>query len=536
MTQEQKAIVIPARRQRRKFLLILPVFVLPFLAGAFFALGGGQGNKDPKAATASIGLNPSLPAPTFDLRKPTPDKRDLYEKANQDSLRKKEYAARDPYHTDSIRADHPGSAGFQPVHSTPLTTRTTIADPRADQLLLQLRQLQESLHKPAENPITQRQAFFPPQPEPPIQHPRPADTPETDPQLARLNTMLDKVIRIQHPAAVNSGESLTPNSTSDHVLPADSSGNVLTAVVPTGQILITGNTIALRLTEDVLVSGQLIRQGQFVYGIVTINNDRMTVRISALRTSRSLYPVDLQVYDLDGLPGIHIPGLLTRDVAKSSADEATGAFNPLTYDPSLGAQAANVGIQTAKSFLSHKARLVRASVPAGYRVLLRNADRAGRSLPPKPESEDSSKAHVSPPSFISGEAFLEISRSEKVEAGLHGIYLKDSLLWFALELRNHSPINYIPEYLRWYIRDRRVLKRTAIQELPVTPVYAAGLKQIPAGTELDDWIGFRPFAIARDKELVLEIGESGGARPLILIINHKEILNAKTLTHEQVKK
>jgi hypothetical protein len=44
-----------------------------------------------------------------------------------------------------------------------------------------------------------------------------------------------------------------------------------------------------------------------------------------------------------------------------------------SMDPSLAGQAANAGLQFAKSLASRKARLVRVTLPAGYRVLLINA-------------------------------------------------------------------------------------------------------------------------------------------------------------------
>jgi Protein of unknown function (DUF3714). len=41
-------------------------------------------------------------------------------------------------------------------------------------------------------------------------------------------------------------------------------------------------------------------------------------------------------------------------------------------DPSLAAQAANTGIQAAKSLLSKKAKIVRVTLKAGYKVLLKD--------------------------------------------------------------------------------------------------------------------------------------------------------------------
>jgi hypothetical protein len=102
---------------------------------------------------------------------------------------------------------------------------------------------------------------------------------------------------------------------------------LIAAVIPTDQTLVTGGTISLRLSQDVLIHGVMIPRGQLVYGVVSISNDRMLVHIRSLRDGRNLYNTDLQVYDLDGLPGIHIPGMLSQDVAKQSADESVNGLN-----------------------------------------------------------------------------------------------------------------------------------------------------------------------------------------------------------------
>jgi len=72
------------------------------------------------------------------------------------------------------------------------------------------------------------------------------------------------------------------------------------------------------------------------------------------------------------LPGIYIPGAISRDVAKQSADNSLQLMELGTMDPSLKAQAAAAGISTAKSLLSKKVKLVKVMVKAGYKVLLKD--------------------------------------------------------------------------------------------------------------------------------------------------------------------
>lgn len=87
-----------------------------------------------------------------------------------------------------------------------------------------------------------------------------------------------------------------------------------------------------------------------------------------------MFPVSLSVYDMDGMEGIYVPGALSRDVGKQSSDRAIQGINIPIIDPSLGAQAANAGIEAAKTFLGRKTKQIQVSVKAGYKVLLKDAN------------------------------------------------------------------------------------------------------------------------------------------------------------------
>ncbi|HXB35827.1 MAG TPA: DUF4138 domain-containing protein, partial [Puia sp.] len=215
-------------------------------------------------------------------------------------------------------------------------------------------------------------------------------------------------------------------------------------------------------------------------------------------------------------------------------------LNILTTDPGLGAEAASAGVQAAKSLLTHKARLIKVSVRAGYQVLLKNSN----NNPPLRSMAVSSpernqllvlQTNPQPPGFVPGGSFLERCRAGGVELKLQGIFLKDSLLWFGLEWGNHSPISFAPEYYRWVLRDRRTFRRTAQQEMAVEPSCAADLVTVSADSTITQWAGFRPFVPGKDKELVLEVGEKNGGRVLTLVIKPKQILNAKIIQDEKAE-
>lgn len=148
--------------------------------------------------------------------------------------------------------------------------------------------------------------------------------------------------------------------------------NAIEAVVHANQILVNGAVIKLRFATDIYINGVLIPKGNYANGIASLDNERLEIEINSIRYGNNLFPVKLEVYDMDGLPGIYIPGAITRDVAKQSADNSLQLMELTTLDPSLKAQAAAAGINTAKSLLSRKVKLVKVMVKAGYKLLLRD--------------------------------------------------------------------------------------------------------------------------------------------------------------------
>lgn len=159
--------------------------------------------------------------------------------------------------------------------------------------------------------------------------------------------------------------------------PSQPAGNALTAVVHGTQIMLPRGTIKMRLTQDVYVQGILIPTGTQVHGECKLDGERLNIEVNAIRYGEGRYPVTLSVYDYDGLPGIRIRDAISRQSGSQGADQALQSLQLYSMDPSIGAQAAAAGMETVKSLLNKKIKLVKATVKADYPVLLidNNADR-----------------------------------------------------------------------------------------------------------------------------------------------------------------
>jgi len=212
---------------------------------------------------------------------------------------------------------------------------------------------------------------------------------ETDPEIEQLNHILDKILAIQQPESMSDSinkiqyagqKSYRVRLNSDHdnislmqpgmkayfndsIVPVsineehnyfysfdnaseNNSGlrdNTIKAVIPETQTLVAGSTVKLLLSSDIKIKETSIPKNTFIYDIASLNNERLKINVSSIRYEDNLFPVSLEVYDLDGLAGICMPGSISKDVIKQSTDQALGGIGITTLDRSVAAHATSAG-------------------------------------------------------------------------------------------------------------------------------------------------------------------------------------------------
>lgn len=422
--------------RKRKLLTVLPLIAIPFLTLMFWALGGGKGTSG-TVAVKKDGLNTTLP--DAKLEDEARDKLSLYDQALKDSLELEEARNADPYGrfgrqlpADSLMFGDTmnpllmqhgygnyGIMGMQvsAADQTEARLRTRLAE-----LESQLQQANSSQSSAVYGPasassheIDELQASL-------ASGAVAGAVSEPDPELDKINSMLEKVMDIQNPQRAkeklrtesekNKGlvyaVTAPPDQTradlftgagpsarqiteaegnnisasgrkvitaafyeiTDDAAAGNEDNKAIPAVIHETQTLTSGATVKMRLLEDVYVNGVMIPKGSYVFGTCMLEGERMNIEVKAFRYKNSLFPVSLAVYDMDGIEGVKIPGAITRDATKQGADQALQSLDFSMMDQSLGAQAANAGVATAKSLFGRKTKLVRATIKAGYPVLL----------------------------------------------------------------------------------------------------------------------------------------------------------------------
>ena len=117
--------------------------------------------------------------------------------------------------------------------------------------------------------------------------------------------------------------------------------------------------------------------------------------------------------------------------------------------------------------------------------------------------------------------------SWNIGAAVIGTYIKDDIIYYQLRIKNNSPINYDIEVIRFYIRDKKKGKRTAVQENELKPLYVSGnISQVKSFNQNIIVVALGKFTIPDKKFMGIQIMEKNGGRHLMMKLNNKDILKA----------
>lgn len=113
---------------------------------------------------------------------------------------------------------------------------------------------------------------------------------------------------------------------------------------------------------------------------------------------------------------------------------------------------------------------------------------------------------------------------------LEAIYSSEQLLWYRFAIRNDSSVSYTMENIRFFIEDRKKIKRTTFQQIELFPVHSySELHTIPPMAMIQN-IQVLPLQILpKAKQLSVQLIEANGSRPLELKIKNKLLIKAQPL-------
>ncbi len=119
---------------------------------------------------------------------------------------------------------------------------------------------------------------------------------------------------------------------------------------------------------------------------------------------------------------------------------------------------------------------------------------------------------------------------------LKSIYANNGLLYFHTELKNTSNIPFDVDYVSFKIVDKKVIKRTAMQEQVLEPLRAQNYVTVVHGKSSERTVfALEKFTIPDDKQLVIEIAEKEGGRHQSFVIENEDIVRANVIDELSIR-
>jgi len=127
------------------------------------------------------------------------------------------------------------------------------------------------------------------------------------------------------------------------------------------------------------------------------------------------------------------------------------------------------------------------------------------------------------------------SKSFGIQFLLKGIYTHNGLLYFHTEIKNTSNVPFDVDYIIWKIVDKKVAKRTAIQEQVIQPLRTQNFVMNIGGNsnERTVWT-MDKFTMPDDKCLAVELAEKNGGRHQSFIIENTDLVRARVISELKV--
>lgn len=416
----------PAEMQKRKKMLVMPLFFLIF--GAAMWLIFAPSGKDKEKEAQQAGLNVELPMPKDDGL--VSDKRDAYEREamqqkEQDRMRNlQDFSYQLSEAEEKAKVEVPPSADYYEAPSrsaggnaasqrTSAIQSSTAAyqdinkqlgafyeEPKADEQLnpaLEGR-MQELERKLAEAEEAKRMEdeqaalleksyamaarYMPPQAGQPTENANTMAPGTKEKVIAQPVKQVRQNVVSLLAAPMSNEEFISAYSQPRNMGFITAAGNEsvqdknsIRACVYQTVTLTSGKELQIRLLEPMRAGDILIPANTVVTGTCRIGGERMEVTVNSIQYADNIIPVEILVYDTDGQRGISVPGSDEIKAAKEvAATLANSAGTSIMISDNAGSQlAADMGkglIQGASQYVSKKMSVVKVTLKANYRLLL----------------------------------------------------------------------------------------------------------------------------------------------------------------------
>ncbi|NDV84524.1 conjugative transposon protein TraN [Bacteroides sp. 51] len=119
---------------------------------------------------------------------------------------------------------------------------------------------------------------------------------------------------------------------------------------------------------------------------------------------------------------------------------------------------------------------------------------------------------------------------------LKGVYTHNGLLYLHTQVKNDSNVPFDIDFIRMKIVDKKVAKRTAIQETVIYPIRAYNYLTMVRGNKTERSVFvIDKITIPDGKQMVIELFEKNGGRHQQFIVENSDLTRARVINELKVK-
>ncbi|ARS41952.1 hypothetical protein CA265_20755 [Sphingobacteriaceae bacterium GW460-11-11-14-LB5] len=102
----------------------------------------------------------------------------------------------------------------------------------------------------------------------------------------------------------------------------------LSAVIDQDITGFSASRLRIRLLDDMLIGKRLVNKGMFLYAVISgFSGQRVLLSVNSVFVSGEIFPVKLDIYDNDGLPGIYVPASAFREFTRDLGGSSVSGIN-----------------------------------------------------------------------------------------------------------------------------------------------------------------------------------------------------------------
>lgn len=103
---------------------------------------------------------------------------------------------------------------------------------------------------------------------------------------------------------------------------------MISAIIDENLTSYAGSRIRIRLLEDIMAGNNLVTKGTYLYALISgFSEQRVSLSITSILYRGKILPVKLDVYDMDGMPGLYVPSSAFRDFTKDLGGNTVQGFS-----------------------------------------------------------------------------------------------------------------------------------------------------------------------------------------------------------------